>query len=275
MENTPDETERFGKAISRVAIVSAKGTKPDRAVLREYWLALKEFNIDTIEDVADRILETQAELISVPPPGFWRKLALEMFELRARQPKRPGAQRCPTCDDTGWRLEYRGGTRVAVPCQHDGTPDEQPELATPRPSIMMELEGEVGPPESGETELAKRRREHGNQILHCMCCGAPYRVRTGRRCVCATPPGMSSVKWLSLAHKDCPNPTDGAVGKGNTRCRNHCGCTPEQRAENRPKFFPTPAEGQHVDDFLKEQGLRDKNAPGPEDPPPYDDDLGF
>jgi hypothetical protein len=147
------------------------------------------------------------------------------------------------------------------------------------------LEGEVGPPaDRTETELEARRRAHGNLILHCMCCGAPYRVRAGRRCACVTPPGMTTERWLSLAHVDCPNPIDGAAGKGNTRCRHHCGCTPEQRMQGRPKLFPTPAPGQHVDTFLKEQGLRDKNAPGPppadepplEEPPAdYDEELGF
>jgi hypothetical protein len=116
VENTPDEVQRFAKALGRVAIVSAKGTKPDKAVIREYWLALKEFNIDTLEDVADRILETSAELISVPPPGLWRKLALEMFELRPRAPRRPGDARCQVCDGaaTGSSTRTASGRRRSV-----------------------------------------------------------------------------------------------------------------------------------------------------------------
>lgn len=50
--------------------------------------------------------------------------------------------------------------------------------------------------------------------LHCYCCGEPY-VAGQFRC-CATPNGMSSQRWLSLA---CPMAPDGC-GK----CAKHCAC---------------------------------------------------
>lgn len=279
MQNTRTERERFAAAIGKVALLTAKGEKPDKTILRLYWVALASFEIGTIEDVADEIIRTETELYTVPPPAKWAEVARGLFELRSRQQRRrPGDARCDVCDGTGYRIGYDGLRRFAEVCRHDGTPNDEPPVLH-RVVSMFDLEGEIGPPEAHESELARKRREHGNLILHCLCCGEPYRNRLGRRCVCRTPDGFTSVKWLAMGHKDCPNPL--AAGKGNTRCRNHCGCTPEQRNEIRPRFFPVPEPGQHVDAFLKEQGLRDANAPGPDDEPrleeptEIDDDLGF
>lgn len=297
MQNTREERTRFAEAIGRVALLTTKREKPDRVTIQGYFRALKDFNIDTIEDVSVAICRTEVDLIAVPPPGRWREIAKDLFELRPKARKDPRASIfCDDCQDTNWRTVYRGGVRYVVTCNHQGpVPGEEQAPAAPhRPVSMLALEGEIGPPVGGgETALQERRRVHGNLLLHCLCCGVPYRLRQGRRCECVTPQGMTSAKWLSMGHADCPNPAEEAVGKGKGRCAHHCRCPPEVKNQFRlpaSGSFPRPEPGEHPHDFLVRQGLRDADAPGPtctnsvqvvEEPPleepreSLEDEVGF
>lgn len=286
MHNTREERARFAEAIGRVALFTTKREKPDRVTIQAYFQALKDFNIDTIEEVAETICRTEVDLIAVPPPGRWREIAKDLFELRPKARRDPKAAIfCDDCQDTNWRVSYRGGVRYVVSCDHSGSSHLEERPPAPiRPVSMLALDGEVGPRE-GETELAARRRVHGNLLLHCLCCGVPYRLRQGRRCECATPEGYTAAKWLSMAHIDCPNPAEEAVGKGKSRCAYHCRCPPEVKNQRRlpaAGSFPVPEPGEHPHDFLIRQGLRDKDAPGPDEEPPLEepresleDEVGF
>ena len=81
MRDTPEERARFAAAIGKVALLTTKNEKPDKATLRVYWQALATVPIDTIEKVADDICQNETQLIAVPPPGRWKQLADQLFEL--------------------------------------------------------------------------------------------------------------------------------------------------------------------------------------------------
>ncbi len=266
MQDTAAERARFASAIGKVALLTSKNEKPDKATLKVYFAALRHFNIGTIEQVADEIIAVETELITVPPPGRWREIAERLFELREPIYKDPRAVRkCNACEDTGWRPAEYGPGVVACECKRGGEapPVHLGMLQTPLPdpSKMLPVSNEAFPPRDGETDIEKRRREWGNQLLTCACCGEPYRRRSGWRC-CAPPGGMKYAVWTRQWHENCG-------GQGKHRCPNHC---PHPKSE-RPSNFPVPAQGESMRDWAVRMGFRDPNAP--DEPEQGGNDAGF
>jgi hypothetical protein len=222
MRDTRAERARFTAAIQKVALLTGKHAKPDKATMELYWTYLKEFSLWQVEQAAEEIIKTETELISLPPPGRWRIVAQQVFELRPpeyRSPKTP--IRCAACDDTGWRPSedvQRGRRGVVVcECRSGGTPPEGIDLSLMQSPLTGTLpaspEDEWGP-QPGETEIQRRRREWGNVILTCGCCARPYRRRQGWPC-CGPPSGVSANIWMAQWHIDCDGP-------GKNRCPTHC-----------------------------------------------------
>ena len=226
-------------------------------------------------------------MYALPPPGRWRQVCNELFELKPGAyvpPSRRGAL-CPACEGTGWRAAEDGSGVLPCECRTGGVPPHV-ELSTLQAPMRTDLRAlpaldDELPPVEGETELARRRREWGNVILHCACCGQPYRRRSGWRC-CAPPPGMRFDRWAAQWHRNCAGPNQ-------NRCPQHCQHPLADRGlpTTAAGFFPMPAAGEHVKDWAVRTGLRDANAPDtPPDPlgesewvsepsPEKDDDLGF
>lgn len=259
MRETREEAARFAAAIGKVALLTAKREKPDKAVTMLYFEALKDFNIDTVEEIAERIMRTEPNLLTLPPPGRWRQIGEELFELRPIVTRPAGElPECDVCGDTGWRVRWEdrhptGWRRVAVRCDHDGTDESTPPEAARPWSPTYEALDEERPPQPGETPLQARRREWGNRIFHCACCGYPYRRRTGWKC-CAAPAGMSFQKWSELWHRDCE-------GKNLHRCPRHCQHPrdPQRGGLLSKEQMPQPGESMH--DWAVRMGMRDPGAP--------------
>lgn len=200
-------------------------------------------------------------MVDVPPPGRWRAVAELLFELKPPKPARsPGeAIRCEHCQDTGFRIGFydENGVPRVEHCDHsgDGIPITDIRHEIPVQS-MEELDGEW-PPRAGESELQRHRRERGNRLLTCMCCGVKYRQRQGLRCACRPPLGTPLGKWMAGAHTDCPNPAPEAQGPSKTRCAAHCRCP-----RDAPRgTLPQPNAGESLADFFVRIGIRDKDAP--------------
>ena len=266
MHGTKEERARFAAAIQKVALVTPKKEKPDGPTLRLYFEALNDFNLETIEEVANELIRTEQQMYAVPPPGRWRQVANTLFELkplRATYVAPTGLVSCDYCQDTGWRLVRRGHERFVTGCEcrTGGVPIDESEGGYHLDRPLIDLEGEIGPPAGKESELAQRRREHGNLIVTCACCGASYRIRQGWKC-CSPPVGVPSHVWFERWHLNCPHPAPFAVGAGKRRCPEHCLCS-----DRRPKsnLFPLPAPGEHLHEWAVRTGLRDANAPGPQE----------
>lgn len=262
MLDTREERARFAKAIGQVALLTTKGEKPDAPTIQLYWVALHDFNIDTIEEVAERIITYETELIAVPPPGRWREIALGLFELRStmRIAKPKDHVDCDYCQDTGFRTYWQNGVRYAkhCECRVGGVPidESRPPGYEPPPPF----DSGVIPPKPGETDIERRRRERGNQLLSCACCGQAYRLRDGWRC-CAAPSGTPGHVWMSRWCEECPTPAPEAQGAGKHRCPHHCRCIKPRRKGT----FPEPEKGEKLHDWAVGMGLRDENAPGDND----------
>lgn len=286
MQETREERARFAAAIQKVALLCAKNEKPDRATLQLYWRALKDFSIGQIEAAAEELIRVETALVSVPPPGRWRQVCANLFELAPPTYKDPRAPiACEACGDTGWRpsevFTPARAARGVVRCECK-TGGYVPPVDL---SLMMEplRENPVGLgdellPVEGESELQARRRVWGNQILTCACCQQPYRRRNGWQC-CNPKGGMRSHVWADQWHIDC-------AGKGQHRCPDHC---PHPDRPRQAPMFPHPAAGESIPAWAVRTGLREEDAPitpaapakeNHEEPPPPDDapwdgDIGF
>lgn len=242
--------------------------------LRVYFEALRDFNIDTIEEVADELIRTEPNMLGLPPPGRWRQVAQDRYELKAQRApyQRPKDEPdCDVCQDTGWRFTRRAdGVRATVRCEckSGGIPpvNDDPGDAPMIREVSLILDGEIGP-QPNENDYQRQKREHGNRIVHCPCCGNPYRIRTGWRC-CAPPAGMSVARWMGLWHRKCPKPMAHAKGHSEDKCPNHCTCTPAEKKLQPAGLLPQPREGEHVHDFAVRLGIRAAAAPGPDAEPP-------
>jgi hypothetical protein len=243
-------------------------------VIAIYWEALKDFNIDTIEEIADSLIAYEPKMISIPQPGRWREVGEQRFyELRPAVYQSPKEKhRCPACEDTGWRASETGPGVVQCECRRGERPPhiDLGRLLTPPPELnprYYALDDEQ-PAVDGETELQTRRRLWGNRILHCACCKAPYRRRSGWRC-CAAPEGMRADRWSNLWHRHCE-------GTGQHRCPRHCQHPLSERGYVAPPaIFQMPEAGEHIHDWAVKTGLRAKDAPPPGSPPPTDAEIAL
>ena len=269
MVGSKEEKLRFAVALQKVALVTPKKEKPDAPTLRLYYEALNDFTIDTIEDVAEELIRTEEQMFAIPPPGRWRAVALTFYELKSERAlyEAPRAIRCEFCQDTGWRPVRKGYEKYVrwCECKTGGVPIDESQGGYVNDRPLAPLDGELPAPDL-ETELARRRREHGNRIVTCACCSTPYRIRQGWKC-CAPPVGTPSHVWFERWHDDCPNPAPAAPalpGRRTRRCPLHCQCAGRERPTGQ---FPMPKAGEHVHEWAVRLGFRDANAPGPDDQP--------
>jgi hypothetical protein len=259
MYNSKEDRARFAAAVGKVSLLTTKVEKPDEAVLRIYFEALKDFNVETIEEIADTIVRTEENLIALPSPGRWRRIGEQLFELRPTRTTPPpaGAPKCDECQDTGWRIRWEdnghGWSERAVRCQHDGTDESDPPAEyLGRTPTLQSLDEEI-PPVAGESDLARHRREWGNRIFHCNCCGYPYRQRAGWKC-CGAPQGMTYQKWRALWHENCE-------GDKKNHCPRHC---PHPRSPEGGGLIAKeqlPQQGETMHDWAVRMGFRNEEAP--------------